>query len=152
MTIEDGKISGCTVTENGQCAFHGAEVERRKNSQRQIEDIETDITKHSGYIADLLTFMNNVKGQRTILYSVVGLFVTGAFAFTYISSQALTTDIRDLRVENDRLESRLRRAEADYARTDEKFKSVIAQISILNTHLSVLIKGRIDGKIIKNTP
>lgn len=143
-------IEGCTVTEDGHCAMHGAEVERRKNSQKEIEDIKGDIKSNKVHIGNLLTFMNNFNGQRTVIAGVALMIVFGSYSYTFITANAANgadqryeralaaqersyqIDIQDIRWQLGLLDTRV-------AVTDEKYRSVMSQLKILNTTLSQLI-------------
>lgn len=114
MAVDNnGKLSGCSVTENGQCALHGIEVERRKGDRRVVEevkdqvekntedlndlktfrataddsigDLEDETKRHKEHIGDLLTSKNIGYGAALLL----SLFLTGSFIYTYITKVEL---------------------------------------------------------------
>jgi len=48
------KIGTCSVTEDGLCAMHGVEVERRKSDRRDIEAVKAEIAENKRHIGELL--------------------------------------------------------------------------------------------------
>jgi len=143
-------IEKCTVTEDGHCAMHGVEVERRKHNQREIEDIKGDIKSNKVHIGNLLTFMNNINGQRTVIGGVALLIVLGSYSYTFITANAISeanhryerlleakerayqTDLQGIR-------TRLSTLDTGLAVIDERYRTVVAQLRNLNDSLSQLL-------------
>lgn len=100
-------IVNCQASENHKCPFHGVEIERRKNTQKEVDVIKELIEKnaehihsltntqsridervidlteqtrsHKQHIGDLLTIKNTFIGTCIL----GGLLITGAYAYTY---------------------------------------------------------------------
>ena len=143
-------LDGCTVTEDGHCLMHGVEVERRKNNQKEIEDIKGEIKSNKVHIGNLLTFMNNINGQRTVIGGVALLIVLGSYSYTFITANAISeanhryerlleakertyqTDLQGVR-------TRLSTLDTSLAVIDERYRSVVAQLRNLNDSLSQLL-------------
>lgn len=149
--MSDKKIlDGCTVTEDGHCAMHGAEVERRKNSQKEIEGIKGDIKSNKAHIGNLLTFMNNINGQRTVIGGVALLIVLGSYSYTFITANAISeanhryerlleAKERTYQVDLQGVRGRLSSLDTSLAVIDERYRSVVAQLRNLNDSLSQLL-------------
>lgn len=136
-------VEKCTVAEDGQCAMHGVEVERRKNSQREINDIKEDIKSNRKHVGELLTFMNNFNGQRQVVAGVALVIILGSYYYTFITAgrhervaeaQEITyqRDVQDIRRQLGGLDTRI-------AVTDERYRSVMVQLKMLNDDLSQLL-------------
>lgn len=123
------EIKGCTVTEDGTCAMHGIEVERRKTDRDEIRRIRV-------HIGELLTFKNICIG----LSFLGSLVITGGYVYTYTTSESLKSrqvvvesqvtgigkDVADLNVE--------------VAVVKTQYSSLSIQLSNLNGRLEQLIR------------
>lgn len=131
-----GTIKECSVTENGQCAMHGVEVERRVNTTKRLDDAEK-------WISLLLTFKNIMIGI-SLLGSAV-LFGNYIYTRDHIRTaerkyELLDKAFQQAQAERDQLEREMARLSADYARTDERYLAVTAQLGQMNGRLSQLVE------------
>lgn len=147
---DKSNLDRCAMTEDGFCPMHEVEVERRRNSRKEIEDIKADIVRTRGHIGNLLTFMNNINGQRTVIGGVALLIVLGSYSYTFITANAINvanhryerlleakerayqTDLQGVR-------TRLSALDTGLAVIDERYRTVVAQLRNLNDSLSQLL-------------
>jgi len=119
--------SSCSFGEDGQCALHGIEVERRKNMQTLTDNIPK-----------MLTWQNRIVGWSVL----VTLFVGGAYVYAkemrddvmsrYAASVATTA--ADMKMIADQV-SALGNGQA---RTEERYEALLRSITDMNTNISTL--------------
>jgi len=117
----------CSFGEDGQCALHGIEVERRKNMQALTDNIPK-----------MLTWQNRIVGWSVL----VTLFVGGAYIYAkeirddvmarYTASVATTA--ADMKKISDQV-SALGNGQA---RTEERYEALLRSITDMNTNISTL--------------
>ena len=119
--------SSCSFGEDGQCALHGIEVERRKNMQALTDNIPK-----------MLTWQNRIVGWSVL----VTVFVGGAYIYAkeirddvmsrYTASVATTA--ADMKMIADQV-SALGNGQA---RTEERYEALLRSITDMNTNISTL--------------
>lgn len=108
------RISGCTVTEDGHCAAHGAEIERRRSVVKEVDQLRRDVDKNinqlsdfrtfeatakddvshlldeskvaKNHIGDLLTHKNRANGAIGVLAVIGCMLISGAYMYAYTIS------------------------------------------------------------------
>ena len=121
---ETGK---CTFGEDGQCALHGVEVERRKNMQELTDNIPK-----------ILTWQNRIVGWSIL----VTMFIIGAYMYTkevqadmkaqYASSVVAASN--DMKKISDQVSS----LATGQARTEERYEALLRSITDMNANISTL--------------
>lgn len=132
---------GCSVIKDGVCAMHGAEIERRKSVQKNINDIEGDIKTNKKWISELLSFKNQVTGFSLLLSMILG----GSYTYTYLHTtdaklkySMYESDIRNLRDSTANQRTQI-------AITNERYDAVNKQLSTMNRRLSQLVDLLLEG-------
>jgi len=132
----DGRtIEKCSVAEDGVCAMHGVEIERRKTDRRDIDAVKREIEENNKHIGALLTFKNIAIGV-----SMLGMMVlTGGYLYTY--SHIQTAEIKygayDLDIRS--LDGRINSLSTRLAVVDERYMALTTQMATLNDRLGRLI-------------
>jgi len=121
---ETGK---CTFGEDGQCALHGVEVERRKNMQELTDNIPK-----------MLTWQNRIVGWSIL----VTLSIGGAYIYTrevrddmkaqYAAS--IGTAAADVKKISDQVSA----LATGQARTEERYEALLRSITDMNANISTL--------------
>lgn len=134
--MTDGfKVHGCSVTEDGVCAMHGVEIERRTTDRRDLDAVKKDIEKNRQYIGALLTFKNIAIGV-----SVFGMMVlSGGYLYTYTHVQASEIKYREYAMDLKALDDKVNALSTRLAVVDERYIALTAQMATLNERLAELI-------------
>jgi len=121
---EDGK---CTFGEDGQCALHGIEVERRKNMQVLTDNIPK-----------MLTWQNRIVGWSIL----VTLSIGGAYVYTkevrddmkaqYAAS--VITASSDMKRVSDQVSA----LATGQARIEERYDALLRSITDMNNNIATL--------------
>ncbi len=135
------KIDKCSVTEDGVCAMHGVEVERRKNHQRELDDIKADITKNNQHIGTLLTFKNLITGA-----SLLGMLVlTGSYVYTYTHIESAELKHATWESELKSLDMRVNTLATRQAVIDDRYNTLVTRIDELSDRIYQLINS-LEGR------
>lgn len=154
----------CTANNKEQCPFHGVEIERRKNTQKELEgvkeefkdntklldelrsansrlidkvdSIQEDFSDYKLHTSNLLTFKNVAIGC-----SLCGmLIISGGYFYTYDHSVESATQHNILMAKIDNAEDDISEVKTDAARTDEKYLALSNQIILANERLARIIE------------
>ncbi len=138
------KIDKCSVAEDGVCAMHGVEVERRKNHQRELDDIKADITNNKQHIGTLLTFKNLITGA-----SLLGMLVlTGSYVYTYTHIESAELKHVAWESELKSLDMRVNTLATRQAVIDDRYNTLVTRIDELSDRIYQLINS-LEGRRVK---
>ncbi|WP_028579448.1 hypothetical protein [Desulfogranum japonicum] len=139
------KIDKCSVTEDGTCAMHGVEVERRKNQSRELDDIKAAIARNNQHIGSLLTFKNLATGA-----SLLGMMVlSGSYIYTYTHIESAELKHSTWEAELKRLDLRVSTMATRQAVIDDRYNTLVTRIEDLNDRIYQLINS-IEDRRVKN--
>ena len=117
----------CTFGEDGQCALHGIEVERRKNMQVLTDNIPK-----------ILTWQNRIVGWSVL----ITVFVGGAYVYTREVRDDMKTQYAAsiVSASNDmkKISDQVSALATGQARTEERYESLLRSITDMNNNIATL--------------
>lgn len=124
---DDRKITKCNYAEDGTCAFHGVEIERRKNTDEIIKNIPK-----------MLTWQNRIVGWSIL----VTILILGSYAYTNIVksemraqyAEGIGSTAADIKIMSKQFEQ----LSTGQARTEERYASLLRSISEMRELISTL--------------
>lgn len=138
---EEKKPFKCNVAETGHCSVHGAEVARRRATDKSIEDLDQDIKENKKYIGELLTFKNTIQGQKNVIAGVAILIVVGSYYYTFIHSQESFIVHNTIMSEHRILRDRVAKQSVEIARGDERYLALMGELKQIDGRISHLIEA-----------
>jgi len=122
------KIVQCSYGDDGLCALHGVEIERRKNVEALVVE----------NIPKILTWQNRIIGWSLL----VTLFIGGAYAYIGIVkadmklqyAESVGNASADIKIMSKQLEQ----LSTGQARTEERYESLLRSITEMSNSISTL--------------
>lgn len=123
------KIGECNVTEDGVCALHNVEVERRKNQQVQVDKIPT-----------LVKLVYTILGTNALMTTML----IGSYVYTH--DVKMSAELRDNAIikKLETMTSEVSDMNLALARHEGEYRGLLQQMGTFNTNLLA-----IDNKLAK---
>ena len=125
--VTEHKVDRCSYAEDGMCALHGVEVERRKNMEVLVENIPK-----------ILTWQNRIVGWSLL----VTIFVAGAFAYISEVKQDMKVQyaegIGSTATEIKILGKQFEQLATGQARTEERYEALLRSVTEMNNSINTL--------------
>lgn len=139
----------CNSTETGICALHNVEIERRRHSDKTVDEHEIQI----GALFKRASIFSTFIGQAKVVLLVAGAIWAGSFVYTYDHKQdsirefdAFRQELMSLKRDMDRSYTRISELESDSRVNAQKFSQLSDLIGTNNRRLSDLIERLSDHK------
>lgn len=118
------EIKECKIAEDGVCALHGIEVERRKQTAQMVENIP-----------GILTNMNRIIGYSVL----VSLIIVGGFVYIRDVKQAVDYSHEMHKSDMALITAQIGALTTTAARSEEKYVAMLRELENLNGQIRVLI-------------
>lgn len=118
------EIKECKIAEDGVCALHGIEVERRKQTAKMVDNIP-----------GILTNMNRIIGYSVL----VSLVVVGGFVYIRDVKQAVDYSHEMHKSDMALITAQIGALTTTAARSEEKYVAMLRELENLNGQIRVLI-------------
>jgi hypothetical protein len=120
------EIKECKIAEDGVCALHGIEVERRKQTAQMVENIP-----------GILTNMNRIIGYSVL----VSLIIVGGFVYIRDVKQAVDYSHEMHKSDMALVTAQISTLTTTAARSEEKYVAMLRELENLNGQIRVLISS-----------
>lgn len=128
--------------ENGHCSAHGVEIERRRTSDKRVEDLKADIERHSGHFKDIfgkLELAKEFRGQAKVGAVIfMGIFV-GSFLYTKFHKDDAAIILAKLEQDIESNEDEIHDIRGDLKVVNANYSNILSTINRVDSRLTQLV-------------
>lgn len=153
-TLPDGyKVEGCNVNNDGHCALHGIEIERRRSTQRELEAVKAEAKETRKDMGFVCAFISNLKGGIRWGGALALLVVLGSYTYIYnhiqearVEKLAVVAEIHLADRERKDLRDALATLKVEQGRNDERAAGINSRLSSIDGRLAQLVGLMINAE------
>lgn len=142
----------CDASKTGICALHEVEIERRRNSDKAVDELEEKV----GALFKRSAIVFNFIAAAKVVAAVAAIIWAGSFWYTHDHKQDSVREFAEVSIEMQTLRRDLNRdydkisaLQSDSKVKDEKFVQLLDKIGTNNRRLSDLIERLSEDKKLK---